>query len=532
MDRSGGVSRAPLHCVGLRRGRVGGNRVVDILVIGGGIHGVAVARDAAHRGLETLLLEKGDLASATSSRTSKLVHGGLRYLETGQLRLVREALRERAILLRTAPEFVQPLPFLLPHYAGRGRPRRWVDLGLALYHLLAGSGAAGEARGSLSPAEALQLAPGLDSEGLAGASRFADARMEDAPLCVALALDAERAGATVRTHTEAIALARTADGRGWRAHYHDRIEGTDAEVEARAVVNASGPWADDVRAMAEGRPAPSVRRTRGTHLVFAASPPSHALLLTARRDGRVFFVLPWDTHTLIGTTDEDDPSDPASVEPQSEDVRYLLEEAIAAMPGSLAGARPVRAFAGVRPLARGGEQRPWENSRESRVLAEDRLWTVVGGKYTTHRALAERVVDSVVRALGVRVAPCVTGTRPVRSGRTESLERLRKEFPRRVEVEGGFTLAEAEVAHAVRAEKARRLDDILLRRTKLWLDARALREAAVPCAVWAAPVLGWSERTRRAEVERLLALLDREDRAIEAVAGPAARPNRGRSASA
>ncbi|HET7499187.1 MAG TPA: glycerol-3-phosphate dehydrogenase/oxidase [Candidatus Eisenbacteria bacterium] len=491
--------------------------MVDILVIGGGIHGVAVARDAARRGLETLLLEKGDLASATSSRTSKLIHGGLRYLENGQIRLVREALRERAILLHTAPEFVRPLPFLLPHYAGRGRARWWVGAGLALYRLLAGGTAA--ERSGIGAEEALRLAPGLDPEDLRGGSLFADAQMDDAALCVALAVDAERAGATVRTHTEAIALAKTADGRAWRAHFHDRIEGTDAEVEARAVVNAGGPWVDDVRAMAEGHPAPSVRRTRGAHVVFAAAPPRTALLLTARRDGRVFFVIPWGAHTLAGTTDVDDPSDPGSVEPHVEDVRYLLEESAAALPGALAGVRPVRAFAGVRPLSRGRAERPWENSRESRVLVERGLWTMVGGKYTTHRALAERVVNGIVRALGARVAPCVTASLPLRSGRAESIERLRRDFPRAAEVAGGFHISEAEVAHAARVERARRLDDILLRRTRLWLDARALREAAMPCAVWAAPVLGWSERTRSAEVERLLAILDREERAIDAAVG-------------
>jgi glycerol-3-phosphate dehydrogenase len=492
--------------------------VVDILVIGGGIHGVAVARDAAHRGLETLLLEKGDLASATSSRTSKLIHGGLRYLETGQIRLVREALREREILLRTAPDFVRPLPFLLPHYAGRGRPRWWIDAGLALYRLLSGGTALGRG-GGLSAEEALLLAPGLDPAGLQGGSCFGDAQMDDAPLCVALAVDAERAGATIRTHTEAIALAKTVDGRCWRAHFHDRLTGSDAEVEARAVVNAAGPWADDVRAMAEGHPAPAVRRTRGAHLVFASAPPSAALLLTARRDDRVFFVIPWGAHTLVGTTDDDDPADPATVEPQVEDVRYLLEEAAAALPGTLGGARPVRAFAGVRPLARGRAERPWENSRESRVLAERGLWTLVGGKYTTHRALAERVVDGVARALGARVAPCVTASLPLRPGRAESIERLRRDFPRAAEVAGGFRISEAEVAHATRVEKARCLDDILLRRTRLWLDSRALREAAVPCAVWAAPVLGWSERTRAAEVDRLLAILDREERSVDGAIG-------------
>lgn len=496
--------------------------MLDVLVIGGGIHGAAVARDAAHRGLATMLLEQGDLASATSSRTSKLIHGGLRYLEQGQLRLVHEALHERAILLRTAPEFVRPLPFLLPHYAGRGRSRAWVEAGLLLYRMLAGSGAevAGPG-GGVSAGEALRLVPGLDAEGLRGASRFGDAQMDDAALTVALAVDAERAGAAVRTHTQAVALARTADGRGWRAHFHDRISGADGEVEARAVVNAAGPWADDVRAMAEGQRAPSVRRTRGAHVVFAVAPGPLALLLTARRDHRVFFAIPWGTHTLVGTTDVDDPHDPASVEPHPEDVRYLVEEAAAALPGTLgaSGARPVRAFAGVRPLARGRAERPWENSRESRILVEQGLWSMVGGKYTTHRALAERVLDGIVRALGLRAGPCVTATRPLASGRAEAVERLRRDFPRSVEVTGGFHVSEAETALAVRVEKARRLDDILLRRTRLWLDARALREAAVPCAVWAAPLLGWSERTRAAEVDRLIARLDREEHVIETALG-------------
>jgi glycerol-3-phosphate dehydrogenase len=507
--------------------------VVDVLVVGGGIHGIAVARDAAHRGIDVLLVERGDLASATSSRTSKMIHGGLRYLETGQLRLVREALRERTILLRTAPEFVRPLPFLLPHYDGRGRSRRLVGLGLALYRWLAGRNAP-TARPDLHAIETLSLVPALDPAELRGASVYADAQMDDAPLCVALALDAERAGAGVRTHTEVMSLERSADGRGWRAHLRDRLSGTEDDVEARAVVNATGPWVDEVRAMALGHPPPSVRRTRGAHVVFPVPVSEHALLLTARRDGRVYFVVPWGSHTMVGTTDDDDASDPSAVRPSAEDVRYLAGEAAAALPGALTGSKPVRAFAGVRPLYRGRAERPWENTREHRVLVERGVWSIVGGKYTTHRALAEHVVDSLVKALRLSAGKCATATLPVRSGREEALARLRGDFPRGVHLGGGFTLSEAEVAHAVRAEKARALDDVLLRRTRLWLDGRALREAAVPAAVWAAPLLGWSERTRAAEVERLLAILDREQRAIEEAGampggGVAAEPRRARA---
>jgi glycerol-3-phosphate dehydrogenase len=482
----------------------------DILVVGGGIHGVAVARDAARRGLDVLLLERGDLASGTSSRTSKLVHGGIRYLETAQFRLVREALRERAILLRTAPDYVRPLPFLLPHFPGEGRPRRAVAFGLWLYARLAARDPLAE-RGALSAEETLALVPGLRSDGLAGASTFWDAQMEDAPLCVALAVDAGRAGASIRTHAELTALARTPDGRAWRAHFRDAIDGREGEAEARMVVNAAGPWADAVRALAMGRVAPLLRRTRGAHVVVPCAVSDRALLLTSRRDGRVFFVLPWGRHALIGTTDSDDDADPADVAPRGEDVRYLMTEAATALPGALAGARPVRAFAGLRSLTR-GRGRPWENTREHRVVAEDGMRTIVGGKYTTHRALAEAVVNEAVRALGRRWRPCDTAETPLPAGRGGDL--FAREFPRRVSLGGGFSLTEADVAHAVRGEKARRLDDVLLRRTRLWLDGRALREAAVPCASWMAPLLGWSDRTRASEVDRLFAMLDREERAI------------------
>ena len=484
----------------------------DLIVVGGGIHGVAVARDASRRGLSVLLLERGDIASGTSSRTSKLVHGGVRYLETAQFGLVREALRERATLLRVAPAFVRPVPFLLPHFRGEGRSRAAVGFGLWLYTRLARRDGLA-ARGALSAAEAIAAVPGLSSDRLAGASRFWDAQMDDAPLCVALAVDAERAGAVLRTHTELTALALLPGGRAWRAHFRDGIDGVEGEAEGRLIINAAGPWSDAVRVLARGRPAPLVRHTRGTHVVAPVRVSEQALLLTARADGRVFFVLPWGAHSLIGTTDTDDETDPSNVAPRPDDVRYLVEEASRALPGALEGVRPVRAFAGVRSLAR-GRGRPWENTREHRVIAEPGMRTIVGGKYTTHRALAERVVDGAVRSLAARARPCDTAVAPVPDGRAGAGARLAGDFPRRIEVDGGFQLAEADVARGVRLEKARRLDDVLLRRTRLWLDGRALRAAAMQCAAWMAPLLGWTDRRRSEEVNRLLAMLDREEAAI------------------
>ena len=475
-------------------------------MIGGGIHGVAVARDATLRGLRVVLVEAKDLASGASSRTSKLVHGGIRYLETGQFGLVRESLRERSILLRTAPAFVRPVSFLLPHYKGSGRPRAWVGLGIALYSLLA-SGAPEELRanGAVSSSEALSLEPGLDPSRLMGASRFADAQMEDARLCVALAVDAAREGLSVLTHTAVVGLVE--DGDGWRASLRNGLDGAEREVRARFVVNAGGPWAEDVDRLG-GASGVLLRRTRGTHVVLPALTHGRALLLTSRRDGRVFFVLPWDSHSLIGTTDVDDDRPPDRVEPPAEDIRYLLEEAARALPG-LRGVRPVRAFAGVRSLVQSGAARPWANAREHRIVPGRARIALIGGKYTTHRSLAERVVDRVVEALGARTRSCTTATRPVPSDAPAGSD------PARLTLPGGLAIGEADVDHAVSHAFALRVDDVLLRRTRLWLDGRALRAAIEPTAGWMAPRLGWSTERVKDEVDRMTGILDQESNAIE-----------------
>ncbi|HET9950533.1 MAG TPA: glycerol-3-phosphate dehydrogenase/oxidase [Candidatus Eisenbacteria bacterium] len=493
-----------------------GGAILDLLVVGGGIHGVAVARDAAIRGLSVLLVERADLAGATSSRTSKLIHGGIRYLEHGEWHLVREALRERAVLLGIAPEHVRPLTFLLPVYRGEGRPRWMLDLGLSLYGLLAGRDPLAAHR-RLDASAARAAEPGLRAERLAGGYLFHDAQMDDALLCVATAIAAERAGAAIRTYTEVRRLERA--GTGWRARLADLERGVEEAVEARWVVNAAGPWADDVRALCRPGVDPVVRRTRGTHVVLEGALASHALLLTARRDGRVFFVLPWETHTVVGTTDVDESRDPGEVGPAADDVRYLLEEASRALPAARS-ARAVRAFAGVRPLAgtatRGGA--PSANRREHRVLVEEGVVSVIGGKYTTHRSLAAAVVDRIVTADGRRASPSGTADSRLAVGREEGIAALARSHPRLLDLPGGLRLREAEVAFAVRVEKAKRLDDVLLRRTRLWLDGRALREAAGPASEWMAPLRGWDDRARRDQARRFLESLEDEARALQEAA--------------
>ncbi len=484
----------------------------DLLVIGGGIQGAAVARDAALRGLRVILLERGDLASGTSSRSSKLIHGGIRYLETGQLRLVREALRERALLLRLAPEFVRPLPFMIPHYRGEGRSRIAVRAGLALYAAFAGHNPLAEHR-MVGASEALALEPALRPEGLLGASLYWDAQMDDALLCVAVAIDAERAGAMVRNYTAVVSL--EVAGSAWRARFRDVDTGEEGLAEAPCVVNAAGPWAEEIRALVRPAPGAGLRRTRGTHVVVPGQTHERALLLSARRDGRAFFVLPWGGYALIGTTDVDDSTPPGRVAPDVEDIRYLLEESARVLPRLPASARPLRAFAGLRSLAQGSAILPWANSREHRILEEGTMLTLIGGKYTTHRSLAERVVDRVARLTGARAGRCTTAEAAL-PGRLVAIEMLTARYPGQLRLNDSLGITEAEVVHAVRNERARHPEDILERRSRLWLDADAMWRATARVAAWMAPHLGWDEAARGREAERVASALDREAEILDA----------------
>jgi glycerol-3-phosphate dehydrogenase len=491
--------------------------VHDLLVVGGGIHGAAVARDAALRGLRVLLVERGDLASGTSSRSSKLIHGGIRYLETLQVRLVREALREREILLETAPPgLVRPVRFLLPEYRREGRRGEWIALGLWLYGALAGRSRLAKHE-RISSREALELEPGLSPRGLKGAFLFWDAQMDDAALCVAVALSAAEAGAELHTHT-ALAALRFDSGR-WSARLRDEITGEARTAEARAVVNAAGPWVDEIRALAGRLGGRKLRRSRGTHVVLPAATRERALLLTAQSDRRVFFLLPWGSHSLLGTTDVDDPAPPGDAAPTVEEVRYLLREAGRAVPAIGPETRPLRAFAGVRSLLSSGAASPSANPREHRIVMEGTLVSLIGGKYTTHRSLAEQVVDRVARVLGARLRPCATATTPLPDRRGAAIASLRAAHPDRVDAGNGLSVSEAEAVYAAREERARTLGDLLLRRTRLWLDARALRCAAPRAAEWMAGALGWGDAYREIEVLRLSAALDREESVIARAAG-------------
>jgi glycerol-3-phosphate dehydrogenase len=368
----------------------------DLLVLGGGITGAGVALDAALRGLRVALIDKGDFASGTSSISSKLVHGGLRYLEHGELGLVREALHERARLLHNAPHLVRPLRFLLPFYRPARVPAWKWRAGLLLYDVLAGAGNLHRGRALPVPQLCRQL-PGLRTRDLVGGAEFFDAQMDDARLCVEVVRSAALVGAVVANYVEAVAFEKGA------VRAHDHLGGRELRVEARQVLNATGPWADAVRRLAGDDTGPLLQPTKGVHLVAPERGLPAGLLLLHPADGRVFFVLPWLGKTLIGTTDTDYAGAPEGASVTDQDVEYLLAGHNHHLAPPLTRADLLGELVGLRPLLRAAPGDPSARSREYRVVSSpSALLTVAGGKFTTYRLMAEVVTDEVVRRLGAR----------------------------------------------------------------------------------------------------------------------------------
>ena len=373
----------------------------DLLVIGGGITGAGAALDAALRGLHVALIDKGDFASGTSSVSSKLVHGGLRYLEHGEFGLVYEALHERRRLLRNAPHLVRPLRFVLPFYDGARVPPWKQRLGLMLYDLLAGPGNIRRSRSYPLPRMHHDF-PDLQRHHLRGGAEFFDAQMDDARLCLEVVRTAALNGAVVANYVEAAAFEKEGGlVRGVRAL--DRLGGRELRIRARQTLNAAGPWGDAVRRLAGDADGPALRPTKGVHVLAPGRGLTAAFLLLHPDDGRVFFVIPWMGKTLVGTTDADcdDPPDALSVAPA--DVDYLLRGHNHYFRSPLSPNELLGSFVGLRPLVRSRPGEPSSLSREFAVSASPSgLLTVSGGKYTTYRRMAEVVVDRVVRRQGSR----------------------------------------------------------------------------------------------------------------------------------
>ena len=484
----------------------------DLVVIGGGATGLGVALDAAARGLSVALVEAVDFAKGTSSRATKLVHGGVRYLAQGNLALVREALRERAILLRNAPHLAQPLPFLLPVYGARGRwfDRWFYGSGLMLYDLLADGQRQGRTE-YLDAAAALHRAPGLQARGLVGALRYWDGQFDDARLALALARTAIARGATVLNHCAAVGLAHEG-GRISGVVVEDHESGLRHALHTRCVINATGVWVDSVRRMDRAARADLVAPSQGVHVVVDRDflPGGHAILVPKTEDGRVLFAIPWLGKTLLGTTDT--PRSDLAIEPEPfrEEIDFILGEASRYLAKAPTRADIRSVWVGLRPLVKPPNEDPGDTkslSREHAVLVErSGLVTVTGGKWTTYRAMAEDVLAHCMdnqllpaRPAGATaVLPLVgaptSGERPLSDA--PGLHLYGTEAPMVLSLPGAQCelapgLSEAMVRFAVRYEYARTVEDVLARRSRLlFLDARLAASIAQRVAGVLAQELG------------------------------------------
>lgn len=489
----------------------------DLLVIGGGITGAGIAREAALRGLSTALVEARDFGEGTSSRSSRLIHGGLRYLEQGRVHLVWEALRERRILLRLAPHLVRPLPFILPVFKGDRVPRWKVSVGLALYDLLAAGGNVRRHR-TLGKRDLLLAEPLIRERGLTGGAMYFDAQCDDSRLVVATVRAAAAHGARVANYMRVTGLIPTVAGvRG--AYLRDELSGESGEVRARMVVNATGPWADAIRRLEDARAAPLLRPTKGVHVVVprARVGNRHAVIFTSPVDGRVMFVLPWGDWAYIGTTDTDSPLGPDAVSVDPADVIYLLRSANALFPSArLEPSDVIASWAGLRPLlAADPSAKASAVSREHRIVrGPGGVFTIVGGKLTTWRRMAVQMTDLLVKTLGHHQHSRGRGpseTEPLPGGETGVLEGFRapglelglseatvdhllshfgaetpalyklcRQRPELAELlHPEHPAIGAEVVFAVEREFAMRVEDILSRRLHLTTETRDQGAAAV-----------------------------------------------------
>jgi glycerol-3-phosphate dehydrogenase len=535
----------------------------DVLVIGGGINGAAIARDAALRGLRVALVERDDFAAGTSSRSSRLIHGGLRYLEHGFMHLVFESSRERRLLLELAPHLVRPLAFTWPVYDGARVPRWKLAAGLFLYDALSLFRNV-DRHQTLDRTAALAREPGLRPEGLQGGAMYYDASTDDARLTLANALGAEAAGAVIVNHAAVRSLYRM---RGeLEIGIDDLVAGKRMVARARVAVNATGPWTDAIRRLEDPRAPESVRRTKGVHIAVPRARVGNRAAVTVLSpvDGRVMFILPGGAHTIVGTTDTPTTAEPENVRADEGDVAYLLRSANAFFPRAELERRDVvSAWAGIRPLIASG----YGSAASSASREHSLRWSaagvlaITGGKLTTYRSMAAEVVDAVARRLGGAPTSCSTHRVSLPGGDVRSVMQEMAEARRYLVANGGRALVDdratptssagdadnpgrwvpdpafhlvsshgsawravweraerdrslaeriepslpyivAEMVHGVEREHARTLADLLVRRTHIAYETTDHgRGAARRVAGVVAPLLDWGpeETTRQLE---------------------------------
>ncbi|MBI2076789.1 MAG: glycerol-3-phosphate dehydrogenase [Euryarchaeota archaeon] len=519
----------------------------DLVVIGGGIIGTGIARDAALRGLKVALFEKDDFGSGTSSRSTRIIHGGLRYLEKLDFDLVHEALQERRRLLKNAPHLVEPLPFLFPVYKDHGHTLPVLWAGIGLYDVM--NLRRGMPHHRLLPAShALRLEPSLRHEGLHAGFLYYDAQCEfPERICIENAIDAAAHAARIENHARVVGfLQEAAEVYGVRVrHTHD---GREENVEASMVLNATGPWLDEVEHLYDPKAPGRLRRTKGVHLVVPRF-NQHALIMETRDAKRVFFAIPWGEYTLLGTTDTDyeGPNEDAAAD--EDDVQYLLSEIRAQLSIVLKESDILFTTAGLRPLRRQTGRATADITRKHEFvdheLTEGRrgLVTVVGGKITTFRNIAEEAVDLVFHKLGRRCPPSATRNRPLPGGAVHDWPAFARQFRDEAQKAGmapdlvarwlrvyGFRakrvlqiietdalqgerflplepVVKAEVQLAVEEEFCDGLSDFMLRRSMWGLHAGQGYRARDAVATTLAGLLGWTEERRQEEIDVYVSVL-------------------------
>jgi glycerol-3-phosphate dehydrogenase len=516
----------------------------DVLVIGGGVTGAGAALDAASRGLRVALVEARDLASGTSSRSSKLIHGGLRYLEQFDFKLVWEALRERDLLVsRLAPHLVKPVSFLYPlHRKVVERP--YVGAGLVLYDALEGTKRPVPYHRHMTVRGALRLAPALKPSGLAGAMLYYDAQADDARYTLTVARTAAAHGAVVATRASARQLLRGADGsRVVGARVHDEESGADIDVSARRVVVCAGVWTDLVHELAGVQAGYQVRMSKGVHVVVPYEAIRSDTGIILRTEKSVLFIIPWGQRWIVGTTDTDWSGDRAEPTATGEDIDYILEHANRVLVRPLTRSDVIGVYAGLRPLIAADKTTPTTKlSREHVVdVPVPGLASVAGGKFTTYRLMARDVVDAAVADYDRWVPASVTDQLPLlgadglaaaaaEAGRLaedyglprEAVEHLLDRYGTLTEevlelvradpalarpVADGHPYLGAEVAYAVTHEGALHVEDVLVRRVRLFIETGASgAEAVGPVTAIMGDLLGWDSGQRAAETERYLEL--------------------------
>jgi glycerol-3-phosphate dehydrogenase len=460
---------------------------LDVLIIGGGIVGSGVARDAAMRGLRVGLVDRYDFASGTSSRSSRLLHGGLRYLEQGRVGLVHEASVEKKTIHQIAPHLGEPLGFVFPAYR-EGRPMWQLRIGVKLYDLLCGGRNFEPSRG-FTRDETLQLLPDLNARELRGSVRYFDALTNDARLVIDTLRSAERYGASLLNYTRFVRATR--EGDVWRCEVEEGAATGGAAIRhtirARTIVNATGPWADKIP-----HSGVKLRLSKGIHLVIDRSrlPVPSAVVITEGK--RILFILPWGERVIIGTTDTDYRADPENVSVEAADVSYVLRTVNEFFPKiALRESDIVSSWAGVRPLIANPDGSPSDISRAHQIRCpETAWWDIAGGKLTTYRLMAEQAVDQIVKHLGAAAKPCRTADEPLLAPAEE--RRFTGIVPPPCTREA--------VEHYVRHEWARSLEDVLLRRSGWHYYQRPSERLIEQVAGWMAESAGWTPAQKEAEV--------------------------------